>query len=151
MAGTLAAREHAWGPAGEEVAVCGGGAEVRLLRPGAAAAAAGAGAGAGAGAVAAHPPSALLRGHEGPVAAVDWSPEAGLLLTGGHDRNVYVWRRAPAAEAGAGADAGSGAGTGVGSGRWCCCRRPWTGQCWRPAGLLGGENLRAEGAHAQSR
>ena len=106
MAGTLAAREHAWGPAGEEVAVCGGGAEVRLLRPGAAAAAAGAGAGAGA--AAAHPPRALLRGHEGPVAAVDWSPEAGLLLTGGHDRNVYVWRRAPAAEEGAWAGGGDG-------------------------------------------
>ena len=48
------------------------------------------------------------------MAAVDWSPEAGLLLTGGHDRNVYVWRRAPAAEAGADADAGSGAGAGDG-------------------------------------
>lgn len=30
--------------------------------------------------------------HEQTVAAVDWAPGTGLLVTCAHDRNVYVWR-----------------------------------------------------------
>ena len=44
---------------------------------------------------------------------MDWSAEADLLLTGGHDRNVYVWRRRD----GGGGD-GAGGGAQGGGGGW---------------------------------
>ena len=75
---------HAWDKTRTRLAFSDGSPEAKVAGwpPGPPAAAGAAGA---AGAV-------ELGEHEQTVAAVDWAPGTGLLVTCAHDRNVYVWR-----------------------------------------------------------